>query len=68
MDGSRVRPRSSRGRLESWHVPRPAGIAIVLGGTLGALILFLALVVPGIAAGILNFIPYLGAFALVPGS
>jgi phosphoribosylaminoimidazole-succinocarboxamide synthase len=31
-------------RLEAWHVPRPAGIAIVLGGTLGALILFLALV------------------------
>ena len=37
-------------RLEAWHVPRPAGIAIVLGGTLGALILFLALVAPGIAA------------------
>ena len=32
-------------RLESWHVPRPAGIA----------------------AGILNFIPYLDAFALVAG-
>jgi predicted PurR-regulated permease PerM len=43
-------------RLEAWHVPRPAGIAIVLGGTLGALILFLALVVPGIAADVAGVI------------
>jgi predicted PurR-regulated permease PerM len=44
-------------RLEAWHVPRPAGIAIVLGGTLGALILFLALVVPGIAADVIQELP-----------
>jgi predicted PurR-regulated permease PerM len=47
-------------RLEAWHVPRPAGIAIVLGGTLGALILFLALVLPGIVAdvaGVLQELP-----------
>jgi predicted PurR-regulated permease PerM len=43
-------------RLEAWHVPRPVGIAIVLGGTLGALILFLALVVPGIAADVAGVI------------
>ena len=35
--------------LEAWHVPRPAGIVLVLGGTLGTLGLFLVLVVPGIA-------------------
>ena len=47
-------------RLEAWKVPRPAGIAIVLGGTLGALLLFLVLVVPGIAAdvaGVLQELP-----------
>jgi predicted PurR-regulated permease PerM len=39
-------------RLEAWKVPRPAGIAIVLGGVLGALALFLALILPGIAADV----------------
>ena len=39
-------------RLEAWKVPRPAGIAIVLAGTLGAVALFLGLVVPGIAADV----------------
>ena len=39
-------------RLEAWRVPRPAGIAIVLGGVLGVLTLFLALVLPGIAADV----------------
>jgi predicted PurR-regulated permease PerM len=43
-------------RLEAWQVPRPAGIVIVLGGTLGALILFLALVLPGIAADVAGVI------------
>jgi len=43
-------------RLEAWKVPRPAGIAIVLGGTLGALMLFLALVLPGIAADVAGVI------------
>lgn len=43
-------------RLEAWHVPRLAGIAIVLGGMLGALILFLALVLPGIAADVAGVI------------
>jgi predicted PurR-regulated permease PerM len=32
--------------LEAWHVPRPAGIALVLGGTLGLVGLFLVLVLP----------------------
>ena len=42
--------------LEAWHVPRPAGIALVLGGTLGAVGLFLVLVVPGIAADVAGVI------------
>ncbi|HSF31348.1 MAG TPA: AI-2E family transporter [Candidatus Tectomicrobia bacterium] len=47
-------------QLESWKVPRPAGIAIVLGVVLGAWALFLALVLPGIAAdvaGVIQEIP-----------
>ena len=47
-------------RLEAWKVPRPAGIAIVLGGVLGAFALFLALVMPGIAtdvAGVIQELP-----------
>jgi predicted PurR-regulated permease PerM len=43
-------------RLESWRVPRPAGIAIVLVGVLGAVALFLGLVVPGIAADVASVI------------
>jgi predicted PurR-regulated permease PerM len=43
-------------RLEAWKVPRPAGIAIVLGGICGALILFLALVLPDIAADVASVI------------
>jgi predicted PurR-regulated permease PerM len=43
-------------RLETWHVPRPAGIAIVLSGVLGAVALFLGLVVPGIAADVASVI------------
>jgi predicted PurR-regulated permease PerM len=43
-------------RLEAWRVPRPAGIAIVLVGTLGAVALFLGLVVPGIAADVAGVI------------
>jgi hypothetical protein len=43
-------------RLEAWKVPRPAGIAIVLGGMCGALILFLALVLPDIAADVASVI------------
>ena len=46
--------------LEAWHVPRPAGIALVLGGTLGTLGLFLVLVLPGIAtnvAGVIQELP-----------
>ena len=39
-------------RLEAWKVPRPAGIAIVLGGVLGVLTLFLALILPGIASDV----------------
>jgi predicted PurR-regulated permease PerM len=41
-------------------VPRPAGIALVLGGTLGTLGLFLVLVLPGIAtdvAGVIQELP-----------
>jgi predicted PurR-regulated permease PerM len=46
--------------LEAWHVPRPAGIALVLGGTLGLVGLFLVLVLPGIAtdvAGVIRELP-----------
>jgi predicted PurR-regulated permease PerM len=43
-------------RLEAWKVPRPAGIAIVLAGTLGTVALFLALVLPGIAADVAGVI------------
>jgi predicted PurR-regulated permease PerM len=46
--------------LEAWHVPRPAGIALVLGGTLGTIGLFLVLVLPGIAtdvAGVIQELP-----------
>jgi predicted PurR-regulated permease PerM len=46
--------------LEAWHVPRLAGIALVLGGTLGTVGLFLVLVVPGIVtdvAGVIQELP-----------
>jgi predicted PurR-regulated permease PerM len=46
--------------LEAWKMPRPAGIAIVLGGVLGVLALFIILVVPGIAtdvAGVIQELP-----------
>jgi predicted PurR-regulated permease PerM len=43
-------------RLAAWRVPRPAGIAIVLGGVLGAAALFLALVLPGIVAEVAGVI------------
>ena len=39
-------------RLEALKLPRPAGIAIVLGSALGAVALFLALVLPSIAVDI----------------
>ena len=38
--------------LAAWHVPRPAAIALVLGGTLGPGALVLVLVVPGIATDV----------------
>jgi predicted PurR-regulated permease PerM len=47
-------------RLEAWHVPRPAGIALVLGGALSIVGLFLVLVLPGIAtdvAGVIRELP-----------
>ena len=43
-------------RLEARRVPRLAGIALVLAGTLGAVALFLGLVVPGIAADVAGVI------------
>jgi len=46
--------------LEAWHVPRPAGIALVLGGALSMVGLFLVLVLPGIAtdvAGVIRELP-----------
>jgi predicted PurR-regulated permease PerM len=43
-------------RLEAWKVPRPLGIAIVFGGTLGAVVVFLALVLPGIVADVAGVI------------
>jgi predicted PurR-regulated permease PerM len=39
-------------RFETWKLPRPAGIAIVLVATLGAITTFIALVLPGIASDI----------------
>lgn len=36
-------------RFEAWKLPRPAGIAIVLVGLLGAVTAFIALVLPGVA-------------------
>ena len=47
-------------RLEAWHVPRPAAIALVLGGALSLVGLFLVLVLPGIAtevAGVIRELP-----------
>src|SRR5919202_5000706 len=46
--------------LEAGHVPRAAGIALVLGGALSLLGLFLVLVLPGIAtdvAGVIRELP-----------
>jgi predicted PurR-regulated permease PerM len=43
-------------RLEAWKIPRPAGIAIVLGMVLGIAALFLALVLPSIAADVAGVI------------
>jgi predicted PurR-regulated permease PerM len=43
-------------RLEAWKVPRPLGIAIVFGGTLGAVVVFLALVLPGIVVDVASVI------------
>src|SRR5207248_1383727 len=46
--------------LEAWHVPRPAGIALGLGGALSMGGLFLVLVLPGIAtdvAGVIRELP-----------
>ncbi len=39
-------------RFETWKVPRPAGIAIVLVGVLGAITAFIALVLPSIASDV----------------
>ena len=43
-------------RLEAWKVPRPLGIVIVLGGTLGTVVVFLALVLPSIVAEVAGVI------------
>jgi predicted PurR-regulated permease PerM len=43
-------------QLEIWRVPRPAGIAIVLGLVLGLAALFLALILPSIASDITSVI------------
>lgn len=39
-------------RLEAWKLPRPAGIAIVLVGTLGAVTAFVALVLPAVVSDV----------------
>ena len=47
-------------RLEAWQVPRPAGIALVLGGAFSLVGLVLVLVLPGIAtdvAGVIRELP-----------
>jgi predicted PurR-regulated permease PerM len=43
-------------RLEAWKVPRPLAIAVVLGGTLGTIVVFLALVLPSIIAEVASVI------------
>jgi predicted PurR-regulated permease PerM len=43
-------------RLEAWKVPRPLAIAVVLGGALGLIVVFLALVLPGIVAEVASVI------------
>jgi predicted PurR-regulated permease PerM len=43
-------------RLETWKVPRPLAIAVVLGGTLGTIAAFLALVLPSIIAEVASVI------------
>jgi predicted PurR-regulated permease PerM len=39
-------------RLQAWKIPRPAGIAIVLLGILGAIAAFVALVLPVVASDV----------------
>ena len=39
-------------RFETWKVPRPAGIAIVLVAALGVIVTFIALVLPGVASDV----------------
>ena len=43
-------------RLEAWKVPRPLAIAVVLGGALGTIVVFLALVLPSIVAEVASVI------------
>jgi predicted PurR-regulated permease PerM len=43
-------------RLEAWKVPRPLAIAVVLGGTFGTIVVFLALVLPSIVAEVAGVI------------
>src|SRR5688500_10554806 len=42
-------------RLEKWRIPRAAGIVILLALVLGAIGLFVALVVPGIVKDVVEF-------------
>jgi predicted PurR-regulated permease PerM len=51
-------------RFEAWKLPRPVGIAIVLGVTLAAITLFLVLVVPGIARDVATVIQELPQHAM----
>jgi predicted PurR-regulated permease PerM len=39
-------------KLQSWHVPRPAGIALVLLSGVGAIVAFVALVLPAVVSDI----------------
>jgi predicted PurR-regulated permease PerM len=54
-------------RFEAWRVPRPVGIAIVLGGALAAIGGFVAIALPGIlseVAGVVAELPKKGLAAL----
>jgi predicted PurR-regulated permease PerM len=54
-------------RFEAWRVPRPVGIAIVLGGALAAFALFIAIALPGIlseVAGVVAELPSKGLATL----
>src|SRR5207237_5274454 len=54
-------------RFEAWRIPRPVGIALVLGGAAAAVALFVAILLPGIlgeVASVVAELPSKGLAAL----